>query len=243
MQQLLLSFDTSTPCGSVALVRDAIVLAEFRLNVKHRPHSDYILRYARMLLDECGYTLANVTGLCVVHGPGSFTGLRVGLATVQGLALGLDLPVYQVSSLLVMGFMYGSSPSAQYCLLDARKRELYGAYLQWDNAGPKIAQMFVLPPSRVCDLINSRNDGQGEAGPVVLIGHGGELYRELFTQGCRNKLYFSGPAVQYPSAAGAAQLCIHCPLSAPATQINDIQAVYVRLSDAQMQHRLTAEQQ
>jgi tRNA threonylcarbamoyladenosine biosynthesis protein TsaB len=235
MQQLLLSFDTSTPCGSVALVRDAAVLAEFRLDVKHRPHSDYILRYARMLLHECGYALQDLTGLCVVNGPGSFTGLRVGLATVQGLAIGLSLPVYQVSSLLVMGFMHGPSPCLQYCLLDARKRELYGARLQWDTEGPKIDQMFVLPPAQVCDLINSHSSPYDETEPAVLIGYGGELYRELFSQACHVNLCFSGPATQYPSAAGAALLCAHWPASVQTATVNNIQAVYVRASDAELQ--------
>lgn len=239
MQQLLLSFDTSTPCGSVALVRDTVVLAEFRLDVKHRPHSDYILRFARMLLHECGYALGDVTGLCVVHGPGSFTGLRVGLATVQGLAQGLCLPVYQVSSLLVMGFMYGASPCPQYCLLDARKRELYGARLQWNHGEPKITQMFVLPPAQVCDLVNSHNSAHGETEPVVLIGQGGELYRELFTKKCHTAPYFSGPAVQYPSAASAALLRTHWPANIPATLVNNVQAVYVRASDAELQRAKT----
>ncbi|MFA5700412.1 MAG: tRNA (adenosine(37)-N6)-threonylcarbamoyltransferase complex dimerization subunit type 1 TsaB [Desulfuromonas sp.] len=241
MQQLLLSFDTSTPCGSVALVRDTVVLAEFRLEVKHRPHSDYILRYARLLLQECGYALGDVTGLCVVHGPGSFTGLRVGLATVQGLAQGLRLPVYQASSLLVMGFMYGPSPCPQYCLLDARKRELYGARLQWDHEGPRIAQMFVLPPAQVCDLINAHTATHAEKGPVVLIGQGGGLWRELFIQKCHANLYFSGPTAQYPSAAGAALLRGHCPASVPAVPVNSVQAVYVRPSDAELQNGETAE--
>ncbi|MDY0211420.1 MAG: tRNA (adenosine(37)-N6)-threonylcarbamoyltransferase complex dimerization subunit type 1 TsaB [Desulfuromonadaceae bacterium] len=243
MQQLLLSFDTSTPRGSVALVLDTVILAEYRLDVKHRPHSDYILRYARTLLHECGYVLRDVTGLCVVHGPGSFTGLRVGLATVQGLALGLRVPVYQVSSLLVMGFMYGPSPCSQYCLLDARKHELYGARLEWDSSGPKVAQMFVLPPAQVCDLINSHKVASGENESAVLIGEGGALYRELFTRKCHAQLYFSGPAAQYPSAAGAALLRIHWPESSPVVLVSNVQAVYVRPSDAELHSGQTAARQ
>lgn len=231
MKKLLLSFDTSTPRGSVALVSDAGVVGEVALDVKHRPHSDYLLRHTQFLLQESGATLADLTGLCVVNGPGSFTGLRVGLATVQGLAQSLELPVYQVSSLLVVGFMYGKAPCAQYCLLDARKHELYGAFLQWSINGPVMEQRFVLPPAVICEQINTRHASE----PVTLIGHGAEIYRELFQRECIAELYFGGVASQRPSAASAAQLLLMWPDIFPPVHVHEIQALYVRPSDAELQ--------
>jgi len=233
MSQMLLSFDTSTPRGSVALVGDTGVVGEICLDVRHRPHSDYLLRHAQFLLQESGVTLADLSGLCVVNGPGSFTGLRVGLATVQGLAQSLSLPVYQVSSLLVLGFMYGRAHCVQYCLLDARKQELYGARLQWSINGPKMGQMFVLPPALICEHINIHH----ASAPVVLIGHGAEIYRELFQRECSADLYFGGAASRIPSAASAAQLLLRCPDLFPPVQVHEIQALYVRPSDAELQRR------
>jgi len=236
MKQLLLSFDTSTPKGNVALVSDTGIMGEIGLDVKHRPHSDYLLRHAQFLLQESGVTLADLAGLCVVNGPGSFTGLRVGLATVQGLAQSLDLPVYQLSSLLVLGFMYGKAPCAQYCLLDARKRELYGALLQWNAKGPHVEQMFVLPPSSICEHINTCHGSD----TVLLIGHGAELYRELFLRECKADLYFGGAASCLPTAACAAQLLLRWPDLFPPVQVHEIQALYVRPSDAELQRRKKA---
>ncbi|MCA1797303.1 MAG: tRNA (adenosine(37)-N6)-threonylcarbamoyltransferase complex dimerization subunit type 1 TsaB [Geobacteraceae bacterium] len=233
MNQLLLSFDTSTPRGSVALVSESVVVGEVSLDVKHRPHSDYLLRHAHFLLQESGVTLADITGLCVVNGPGSFTGLRVGLATVQGLAQSLELPVYQISSLLVLGFMYGRAPCVQYCLLDARKQELYGALLQWGANGPRVEQMFVLPPAAICEHINAHHASE----PVILIGHGAEIYHELFQRECNADLYFSGSASQIPSAADAVQLLLQWPGLFPPVQVYEIQAQYVRPSDAELQQR------
>lgn len=89
----ILCLDSSTPAGSVALVSGQQVLAEVTLNVKHRCHSDYLLRYIQFVLAQTGLNLGDLHGLAVVVGPGSFTGLRVGIATVQGLAQALNLPV------------------------------------------------------------------------------------------------------------------------------------------------------
>ncbi len=230
MKHLLLSFDTSTPRGSVALVRDTVVVAEIALDVKHRPHSDYLLRHTRFLLQESGATLADLTGLCVVNGPGSFTGLRVGLATVQGLAQSLKLPVYQVSSLLVLGFMYGKAPYVQYCLLDARKRELYGATIQWHANGPHVEQMFVLPPPAICEHINTYH----AATPVIMVGQGAELYRELFERECKADLFFGGAASHIPAASSAAQLVLCQPEIFSPVSVYAVQAQYVRPSDAEL---------
>jgi tRNA threonylcarbamoyladenosine biosynthesis protein TsaB len=231
MKQLLLSIDTSTPRGSVALVNDSVVMGEIYLEVKQRPHSDYLLRHIHLLLRECAATCADITAICVVNGPGSFTGLRVGLASAQGLAQGLCVPVFQVSSLLAMGFMYGRSPCAQYCLLDARKRELYGAQVLWGEQGPSLERMFVLPPVAVCERINKLHASEA----VVLIGHGARLYRELFQRECKAELYFGGAASDLPGAAGAAQLLLRWPGLFTAVAAHAVEAVYVRPSDAELQ--------
>jgi tRNA threonylcarbamoyladenosine biosynthesis protein TsaB len=233
MKHLLLSFDTSTPKGSVALVSDAGVIGEISLGVKHRPHSDYVLRHAEFLLQECRFSLGNLTGLCVVNGPGSFTGLRVGLATVSALAQSLDLPVYPVSSLLVLGFMYGKAPCAQYVLLDARKQELYGAQLLWDKNAPQLEEMFVLPPSDICARINTRH----ASSPVILVGSGAELYRELFVQECNSALYFGGVSSYLPTASGAGQLVVKGAGYINPVKAHQLKAHYVRLSDAELQRR------
>ncbi|MFO7832346.1 MAG: tRNA (adenosine(37)-N6)-threonylcarbamoyltransferase complex dimerization subunit type 1 TsaB [Desulfuromonadaceae bacterium] len=231
MTKLLLSVDTSTPRGSVALVSDTRVVGEICLDVKHRPHSDYLLRHAQFLLQESGTTLADLTGLCVVNGPGSFTGLRVGLATIQGLSQSLGLPVYQVSSLLVIGFMYGNAPCAQYSLIDARKRELYGAVLHWKENRPDIEQMFVLPPSSICEHINRVYPSQR----VVLVGSGAELYRELFLRECDAELCFGGAASHLPAAACAAQMLLQWPEMFHPVKVHEVNALYVRPSDAELQ--------
>lgn len=231
MSQMLLSFDTSTPRGSVALVSDTGVVGEVCLDVRHRPHSDYLLRHTQFLLQESGITLAELTGLCVVNGPGSFTGLRVGLATVQGLAQSLGMPVYQLSSLVVLGFMYGWAPCAQYSFLDARKHELYGALVQWSVDGPRVEKMFVLPPTSICEHINACHTSEA----VVLIGHGAEIYRDLFERECDADLYFGGGSSLLPAAASAAQLLLKWPYLFPPVQVHEIQALYVRPSDAELQ--------
>lgn len=230
VNNLTLSFDTSTPVGSVALTSDAGCLGEIRLGVPRKPHSDYILRHAELLLRECRLSLDALTGLIVINGPGSFTGLRVGLATVQGLAQSLDLPVYQVSSLQVMAFMAGPLPMPMYCFLDARKHELYGARIVWTD-GPQVEEYFVLPPARICSMLNERH---GED-PVALIGAGAHLYRDQFISQCSAEVCFAGVGSVLPEAGAAAQLVLTCPEQFAPRACTDLCALYVRPSDAELQ--------
>ncbi len=99
MSELFLAFDTSGPIGSAALGRDGIILGS-RFLVNQSSHASSLIPAVSSLLDELGFAPADLTGLVVGDGPGSFTGVRVAAATAKGLAATLGLPVWAVSSLL-----------------------------------------------------------------------------------------------------------------------------------------------
>ena len=154
---LLLSLDSSTPCGSVALTRGTSVLAEICLNEDKTSHSDYLLRYIDLLLSEIGSTCRDLDAMAVVAGPGSFTGLRVGIATVQGLALALGLSVYPVSSLQAVAFSNGQSPLPVYALIDARKKQVYAARYLWVPNGLSLRKRLSMKlKKKLCLLVMVR---------------------------------------------------------------------------------------
>jgi len=106
---LVLALDTSTRAGSVAVARDGAVLVE-SAGDPSRTQAERLPEWLLATLGAAGHTLADVDRLAVLSGPGGFTGLRVGLATVQGLALGLERDVFVASTLEVLA--WGTSQQA-----------------------------------------------------------------------------------------------------------------------------------
>jgi tRNA threonylcarbamoyladenosine biosynthesis protein TsaB len=135
---LTLAFDTATSVATAALVRDGEVLGE-RVS-----HAIRVLEDADDLLCDAGVEQTELTGLAVGTGPGSFTGLRMGLAAARGLAFALDVPVAGVSTLAVLG---AGSPGA-LPVVDAGRREVFA--LVGGEAVCSSARALELEPGTVC---------------------------------------------------------------------------------------------
>lgn len=125
----LLAFETSTEACSVALLVDGNVLS--RSAVVPRRHAELVLPWADELLAEAGITKSQLDAIACTRGPGAFTGVRLGIAVTQGIALALDRPVIAASSLrvLIEPFLDDarSANAGMLALLDARMGELYAA--------------------------------------------------------------------------------------------------------------------
>lgn len=173
MGELLLTLDTSTPAGSVALSRGETLLAEIFLNLRST-HTDRLLLTVRQLLADTGCALEELDGFGVVLGPGSFTGLRVGVATVKGLALAMAKPVFGVSSLAALAVQVPCAHLPLCALLDARKKEVYAGLFERSGALPvALGGERVLSPERLCDQLR---------GEVLFVGDGSVAYRSLLVR-------------------------------------------------------------
>ena len=123
---LLLAFETATRAASVALLRDGDLVAEER-RFGDRTTAETLLPALDALLAAAGVTLAAVDAFAVSIGPGSFTGLRVGIATVKGLAFGTGRPVAPVPTLAALARTAPEPRDAVVAMLDARRGEVYAA--------------------------------------------------------------------------------------------------------------------
>ncbi|MDY0190452.1 MAG: tRNA (adenosine(37)-N6)-threonylcarbamoyltransferase complex dimerization subunit type 1 TsaB [Desulfuromonas sp.] len=225
--ELLLCVDSSTPTGSVAVVSGTSMLMEVSINVPQRSHSDYLLRYVQFILSETGLDIQDIGALAVVVGPGSFTGLRVGLATVQGLAQANDLPIYPVSALQTVAFANGVTDLPVQVLIDARKHEVYSACYRWEAGVPVLqGAEQVMSPRALLAKISCRS---------LFVGNGALLYRELLEEQLP-ALGLLSHGVNAVARASAAGLLVHA-LGAKAKVVNcfELRPVYVRLSDAELQ--------
>ena len=122
----ILAFESSAVSASVALVEDEKLIAQSFQNCG-LTHSRTLLPMAEALLQNCGITLDEIDAFAVAHGPGSFTGVRIGVATVKGLALGTDKPCIGVSTLDAMAHGTRALGNRLCCVMDARAGQVYNA--------------------------------------------------------------------------------------------------------------------
>lgn len=128
MSLSILALDTATEACSAALVLDDELLLE-RFAIAPREHTQHILPMVDSLLAEAGITLDNLDALAFCRGPGSFTGVRIGIGIAQGLALGADLPLIGVSTLVTLaeGAWRQTGACQVLTAIDARMGEVYWA--------------------------------------------------------------------------------------------------------------------
>lgn len=166
---LVLAIDTSHQAGGAALAREGRILGEVSLNPAVT-HSRRLLAALDFLLERSETSRTDLEGLAVTLGPGYFTGLRIGLATVQGLALALDLPTAGVSTLRLLAEGAALRAGVIWAAADARRGLLYAAPFE---AGPdglkRLAADAALSPERLAGLIQA---------PALLAGEGAWAYAD-----------------------------------------------------------------
>ena len=163
----ILALESSAVSASVALTEDEKLVAQSFQNCG-LTHSRTLLPMAENLLANCGVSLADVDAIAVAHGPGSFTGVRIGVATVKGLALGADKPCLGVSTLEAMAWGARALGGDLCCVMDARAGQVYNA-------------LFTVEDGRVRRLCDDRAIKLTELAeeireaPYFLVGDGADL--------------------------------------------------------------------
>jgi tRNA threonylcarbamoyladenosine biosynthesis protein TsaB len=170
---LTLALDTSTSVGSVALVADETVLARASATVKGQ-HGELLMGTIARCLEEAGRALPEVDLLAVGIGPGSFTGVRVGVATVKGLAVARGLPLVGVSSFAAMARGVGHGDGLVAVFAHAHRADVYAALYTPGPGGPEpLLDPFSSSPSAALERIREAAAGR----LVTLLGDGLRLYR------------------------------------------------------------------
>lgn len=169
----ILAIDTSTLIASVAVVRDDRPTATRDARVT--THSERLLVLVDEVLSESGLRLEDIDLFACGAGPGSFTGLRIGLATAKGLAFALGKPLVVASSLAALALEAGPCRKPVLALLDAKKHEVYAGLYQVESTGARpLLPEAVLPPDRLRGWVRP---AVGDA-PLVVLGEGATAYPE-----------------------------------------------------------------
>lgn len=177
---LILALESSAKAASAALSRDGQLL-DMEFQNSGLTHSRTLLPMAQTLMARCGVTLRDVDAVAVARGPGSFTGIRIGVSAVKGLCWGADKPAIGVSTLEAMAWnAVGSAPedSIVCCAMDARRSQIYNALFRiGDGAPQRLTNDRAIGLDALCAELKSSEKR------IFVLGDGAELcYNHLCEQ-------------------------------------------------------------
>ena len=223
---LILAFETSAKAASVALHDGAKLLAEAYQNTG-LTHSQTLMVMAQDLLKQCGFTPKDVTAVAVAAGPGSFTGVRIGVAAAKGFAWGAELPCYGISTLEAMAKNAGIFDGYVCSCMDARRSQVYNAVFCANHGA-----LERVVPDRAISLEDLGKEVMEVASPVYLVGDGAELtYRTLASRS--PNLVLPPEHLQHQRAAGVALVAAEQIRAGVAADAGALQPNYLRLSQAE----------
>lgn len=220
----LLAIDTSSRSASCAVAEDGALLGEFYANVK-LTHSCTILPMVQDLLARTNLSLGDMDGFGVTAGPGSFTGLRIGLSAVKGMAHALGKPCAAVSTLEALAWNL-PFPCEIAPVLDARCSQVYTALFRWEKG-----KLERLAPDEAITIAELENRLKNRGTSVFLVGDGAELCYNILSGHVACAL--PSPALRFTRAASAALACEQVFARGEAVAPDALAPAYLRLPQAE----------
>jgi tRNA threonylcarbamoyladenosine biosynthesis protein TsaB len=194
----VLGIDTSTSCGSVGLIDDESVISEYLLNIPVT-HAERLLSTIELVLKEAHMAIEDLDGWAVSLGPGSFTGLRIGVSAIKGLALATGKPVSGVSTLDALAYPIASTPYLICPILNARKGEVYAAFYRYEEGG-RMRQESPHQVVKIGDLIKNIKER------TIFVGNGVRTYEKELRSSLPSLALFSPPPLHHPLGSVVAKL-------------------------------------
>jgi tRNA threonylcarbamoyladenosine biosynthesis protein TsaB len=222
----VLGIDTSTTSGSIGLIHDERVISEYILNLPVT-HSERLLDAIDLVLRKARYALGDLDGFTISLGPGSFTGVRIGVSTVKGLAYALQKPVAGVSTLDVLASQVSPTPYLICPIIDARKGEVYSAFYRYEelNRLTRLSEYQAIRPEILFGMLKER---------TIFLGDGVKTYGEDLRKSLNSFALFSPPDLHIPHGSAAARLGIELLLRNEVLDLATFTPLYVRRSEAEI---------
>jgi tRNA threonylcarbamoyladenosine biosynthesis protein TsaB len=222
----ILAVDTSTQTGSVAVLEADTLLAEVAVTSKET-HGKRLMPAIDDTLKMAGLTIEDCEGFAVTIGPGSFTGLRIGVSTVKGLGFATKKPVTGVSTLDALAYQFPLFPDTVCPVLDARKGQIYAAlyacvgHMKWKRESEASAaepRQWLKKIQRTC----------------LFVGDGALIYRELIRENLGSLALFAPPYLNRVRASVVAYIGMQQILDDEIVDVGNLVPHYIRRSDAEI---------
>jgi tRNA threonylcarbamoyladenosine biosynthesis protein TsaB len=226
---IILAIDTSTPTGSVAVLEGDTVLAEVAVT-SQQTHAKRLVSALDATLRMTDLTIADCDGFAVTTGPGSFTGLRIGVSTVKGLAFATKKPVTGVSTLDALVYQLPSYAHLVCPMLDARKGQVYSAlyecigHMKWK----RVIEDCAIEPRQWLKQIGDL---------CLFVGDGASVYGELIREILGDLAYFTPPYLNRVRASVVGYIGMKRILDGQIADIDRLVPHYIRKSDAEIKRK------
>ena len=223
---LILAFETSAKAAGCALHDGTRLLAEGYQNTG-LTHSQTLMVMAEDLLKQCGLTAQDVTHVAVAAGPGSFTGVRIGVAAAKGFAWGGELPCYGVSTLEAMAKGLGIFDGVVCAVMDARRSQVYNALFEVKNG-----EYSRICEDRAISLEELGEELKAVSGPIYLVGDGSLLTFKTLKEAVPN-LILPPEHRMHQRGAGVALVAAEKIAAGETPSGAELEPNYLRLSQAE----------
>jgi tRNA threonylcarbamoyladenosine biosynthesis protein TsaB len=224
---LVIGLDSATNVAGLAIANEQEIIAEVHLNT-NKNHSQRLMPTLDWLLKETGYELKDIDAYAVAYGPGSFTGLRIGLATVKALAHTQEKPVIGISTLDSLAHNLGGARGYICPILNARRNEVYSALYRGEGTSvERIGEYEAINPEILLEKLNQLDEY------ITFVGDGIAVYRDLI-QAKLPKGILAQISNCNCRAAQVAMLGMKKLLEGNVSSPLDLEPVYLRQSEAEI---------
>ena len=223
----ILAIDTATQVSSVAVLKEGRLLAELTMQGK-LTHSETLLPHIEQVLKMAAVAKEELTGIAVSNGPGSFTGLRIGLAAAKAMSYVLGIPLVGVSTLQALAYQLPAPGVRVMCLLDAQKGNAYEESYRWENNSLQVVDSVQV--AKITDIVAACANMNEQ---VILLG-------DAVQKKVAGKLELPAnvsvapPHIVMPRAACVAMLGQAKLLAGETDNVMDLEPVYIRRSEAEV---------
>jgi tRNA threonylcarbamoyladenosine biosynthesis protein TsaB len=224
----VLGVDTSTMTAGIGIVEDDDILVEVKFSVKIT-YSEMLLFCIDQALKNVSLKIEDMDGFAISIGPGSFTGLRIGLSTLKGLSFATGKPLASVPSLDALAYLSLYCQYPVVTILDAKKNQVYASiYDTKDGELKRQSDYLVMNVEDLVKRISQR---------CLFVGPGAKLYRKKLIELLKDKAYFSQGEQSLPSGATVALLGSKKLISGQLEDVVNLEPLYLRKSEAELKFR------
>lgn len=221
---IILGLDTSTRVCTVAVLKDGRLLVELS-EASGKTHSQRLMPLVDQAIRESGISKDDLDGIAVGTGPGSFTGLRIGLAAAKGLGYAQGKPVIGVPTLDSMAHNLAPWRGLSSPVLDAKRGEVYAALYR---GGLPVIGVDLVPLSEWLKQLGET------AEPVVFLGDGAEMHRTTIAAALGDRSVFTGAGMAWPRGSSVADLGHRGLLEGRGADPFELSPIYLRPSQAEI---------
>jgi len=224
----ILGIDTSTRICSLGLVREKEMLIEYNLNGLKKKHSSILIPAIKDMLKTVDLEIEEIEGIAISIGPGSFTGLRIGLGVAKGLAYACSLPLLGISTLDALAYSLKGMPYLICPILESKQNEIYSAVFR---GGDNLEKILDYKCEDIYSLL-TRIARLKEK--IIFLGEGAKKYQEIIEKKMGSNALFAGSQLFFPRGLNIAFLGLEKLRKGRKDNITTLSPLYLRKSEAEI---------